>query len=697
MYLYTFTKNSLLFVSDKDIPTEETFGNYFHYIVTKLSDKPYHQVYIKHRDNDLTINGYDSYPQEDSINIKYDLKVTPYKNITEYYTYKTEFTLIYRKYIFSKEDVNKYNDLLAFHILYGMTYYAKDVYILPTISSILNHHPSEFSTKNHPYTFDKNKNIIKSFGKDKAFKIFKLITHHTGLLIILKSRYKQIFKDTDPSETPSRRPDRRNYRKIISSYLKHFFGIDDNFQTDARRYFILMFAENLKNNPQVIASSYFVKNDNLDSLICKFNKLDPTRCDIPQHVKDYIGDIRISAFERETIIRLNKQGLLDDFIKDIRQSSIEVVKRIYYIPHFMETLYSIFNKRLNLKDKLKSYMNKRWNYEILCDVFEGLDMPSIKELASLYDIDTNLTRIQICTELSKILDRKKEEYKRIVSDCSNSDDPISGNEVKNIDPREAITIEQDGKQFCFEIEGLYGYIKKNKTNPYTRVPFSDDQLKTIENEYAKFRKLRGPKFNEDTYKYETSLHALTVKFINFLPYTSGVEKFINASDDKIQKFLKLLNYLEIDVKVDMNNPKTSLDSKKRVLLEQLIKYVIKYGYFHIRMAWLKVFTDKQDFDPIGDNKLLKAIINKDTQSITKYINENVNLNEVYPAVGEPLYVAIKVGFLPVIKLLVQSGATIKYNYYETILVHKNIRDYLISQGILLEHDFIEINDMLYGF
>ncbi len=689
MYLYNFTKNNLLFLSDKDIPTKEAIGSYFHYVVTRLENKPYHQVYIRF-DGNMTIEGSDSYPQKDSINIRYDLKVTPYKNITEYYEYTDKFILTYRKYIFFKEDVNKYNDLLSFHILYSMTYHANNVYILPTISSILNHHPSEFSTNIHPYTFNKNKSIIRSFGKDEALKTCKLITKHIGLQIILKRRYNLIFQDKEPIDESSE-PQMYHQDYKISQYLEHFFEIYDNNMKDARRYFILMFAEDLKNNPQVIASSYFVKNDNLDSLICKYNKKDPTRCDIPQHVKDYIGNKHLYSLERETIIRLDKQGLLDDFIKDIRQSSISIVNN--YNPQVIETLYNIFSiQKLNLKNKLKSYMSKRWNYEILCDVFEGLDMRSIKELASLYNIDANLTRIQICTELSKILDRKKEEYKRAVSNCTNSNDPISGNDVENIDPRESITLEQDGKQFCFEIEGLHEYIIKDKSNPYTRQPFSDEQIETIQKEYSKFRKLKGSKFDADTYKYETSLHALTVKLVNFLPYTSGVEKFTKANLEKIINFVDILNYIGVDIKVDLYNPQTSLETKKRTILEQLIKYIVKKSYWSVKIAWNKVFMNNREvFSPVDDNKLIKAITTENFENLSKYIREGVDVNEVHPILGEPLYLAIKGGSLSVIKHLIDAGAIIKYNYPEKVYVNTDIKDYLIHKDILSESDFIETN------
>lgn len=688
MYLYNFTENNLLFLSDKNVPTKEPQEKYFHYVVTPLQDKQYYEIYTSFIDGSITINEYDSYPEEDSMVIKHDLKLTLYKNITQYYNHisEGEFSLIHRKYIFSKEDVNKYNDLLSFYILYGMAYIAKNVYILPTVSSIINHHPSEFYTNNHPYTFEKNKNIIQSFGKNETLEARKLITEHFGLRTIFYDRYMTFLEHSSGDYTPEPEYDENSYTeeryKKMSSYLKHFFEIDSDNRY-IRRYAILMLAEDLKNNPQVV-SNYFIKNDDLDTVYCEYDK---NICNIPEYVKKYYENGQ-SSLVRETIIRLYRQNLLDDVIKDINKSSIIAKKR----GNFINELYYIFNrKKFDLKNKLKNYMSERWDYEILCDVFEGIDTKSIKELAFMYDIDTDLTRLQICTELSKILNRKKEEYKKIASNCANTDDPISGNEVADIDSREVITIEQSGKQFCFEIEGLYEYIKKDKLNPYTRQPFSDEQLETIKEEYFKLKKLKGRKFDADNYKYETSLHALIIKLINLLPYTSGTENFISANLQKIKKFVNLLNYAQINIKIDLNNPQVSLEMKKRTILESLIKY-IGYGgaYWPIKIVWGKMFmNDREQFVPSIDDDLIKAINNEDLDSIRKLVEEGKEVNNVHPILGEPLYIAIKSKLLKIVKYLVEHGATIKYNYPEEVFVNKVMRDYLISKDIFTESDFLD--------
>jgi hypothetical protein len=60
-----------------------------------------------------------------------------------------------------------------------------------------------------------------------------------------------------------------------------------------------------------------------------------------------------------------------------------------------------------LKDKLKSIMDKRWDYEIQCDIFEGLSRPELRKIANAYGIDSNLTRLEICKALADILEQKR--------------------------------------------------------------------------------------------------------------------------------------------------------------------------------------------------------------------------------------------------------------------------------------------------
>lgn len=290
---------------------------------------------------------------------------------------------------------------------------------------------------------------------------------------------------------------------------------------------------------------------------------------------------------------------------------------------------------MSFKEKLRSYLSDRWEYEIQCDVFEGLNMDELTKIAKLYKIDPSLSRLEICSKLSKILEDKKQAYKKTLEDssCANTMDPISGTDVEDIDSRELITISQDGQIYCFEIEGIYKnvFMSNNYKNPYTNVPFEAKILKEIEDTYERFKIIKGKKFDKDSYASDSSLTAVAGQLSNYLYYLSGIEKFIDAPREKINEFLNNLESYDVSLldfwglqptKLDVSKD-TTLREYKISLVKRLIKWITENQYTNVREAWYYTFEDEQTE---LNKQLLNAFFNNPTLSeIQQIIDRGANI------------------------------------------------------------------------
>lgn len=290
---------------------------------------------------------------------------------------------------------------------------------------------------------------------------------------------------------------------------------------------------------------------------------------------------------------------------------------------------------MSFKEKLRSYLSDRWEYEIQCDVFEGLNMDELTKIAKLYKIDPSLSRLEICSKLSKILEDKKQAYKKTLEDssCANTMDPISGTDVEDIDSRELITISQDGQMYCFEIEGIYKnvFMSNNYKNPYTNVPFEAKILKEIEDTYERFKIIKGKKFDKDSYASDSSLTAVAGQLSNYLYYLSGIEKFIDAPREKINEFLNNLESYDVSLldfwglqptKLEVSKD-TTLREYKISLVKRLIKWITENQYTNVREAWYYTFEDEQTE---LNKQLLNAFFNNPTLSeIQQIIDRGANI------------------------------------------------------------------------
>lgn len=372
---------------------------------------------------------------------------------------------------------------------------------------------------------------------------------------------------------------------------------------------------------------------------------------------------------------------------------------------------------MSLKEKLRNWLDQRWNYEIQCDVFDGLNREEIEKLAQKYDIDTSLSRLDICQKLAKILQSKKEEYENVLkeSGCTNTMDPISGTNVEDIDTRELLAISQDGQQYCFEIEGIYKnvFVNNNPKNPYTNVPFNEESLKFIEKEYEKFKLLRGKKFDKYAYTSDTNLTAIVNQLSNYIPYITGLDRFIMASRQQINNFLYVLSEYNIDlpnmwgiqpeiVDISIENDTKLIEYKIQVIRE-LIKWVIQNNYVYTREAWYDTFEKDTTSQYSLDDELYLAVFNSSILDVREVLERGANI-EYTTGIDENemslLHAAIKFNSgIEIVEYLVQRGVNIDYrdslgNTPIMYGIEDNLYNYtkfLIEQGadLTITNDFEE--------
>lgn len=363
-----------------------------------------------------------------------------------------------------------------------------------------------------------------------------------------------------------------------------------------------------------------------------------------------------------------------------------------------------------IRRKLKNWLSDKWNYEILCDVFEGLNKEELNKIASIYAIDTNLSRLEICDKLSKILDAKKNEYQRTLDaqECHNSQDPISGTDIELIDPRDVITVVQNDKKYCFEIEGLYKnvFLNNNSKNPYTNVPFNQEQISFIEKEYEKFKMLKGTKFDIDAYSTDSSLTAMTSQLLNYLPYTTGIKYFIDADRVHINDFI--IQLYEYNVLIDtwgVNPEQTDIpvakDTKLREfkikLIRQLINYIVQDDYFPVREAWRDIFSQRYldarlelrreqvrlEAEEGIRNEFIRSIRGNYPLDIVKAIGENIS------DVNERCYICVAFEHsadIGIVKYLMSRGALLDESLLEdAIKVNRpDLAKLVISNGVSVD-------------
>jgi hypothetical protein len=294
---------------------------------------------------------------------------------------------------------------------------------------------------------------------------------------------------------------------------------------------------------------------------------------------------------------------------------------------------------------------KKWNYQVSCETFNNLNYTQVKKIAILYDLDITKTQMELCSELADILKKIVADRTEKTKMCLNEEDPISGDAISGVDKREMMTIEQNGKVYCFQIDNIYQYTKDyNNKNPYTNVPFTEEQLEVIQKEYNRLLHIRGGMEDE---KRPMNLSAAVATLTGKLSYASD-DMFLKATEEQLQKFFETVEeYTGLQFGNFQNTSEFKINS-----VYKIADYLKEGGeVFKIQRIWNFIIEKDENYaiavEDSGIDRFIDAITLGDIDTVKSIVEsgEDVNVNN-----GFALITAFNSGHTNILNFLLENGA-----------------------------------------
>lgn len=679
-FLYYYKSVGLVTLSDKFVKCKEIETSPFYYNIIQLTSAEFYQIYS-------IPGGETGFIRPE---LKYDLLLEPYEGVLERYKIiDRKLVLVYRTFNLTSSNVNRYNYLLKVYLHYNILYNTTDLTLIPSFNSISNYHPSSFKITGSPYSFSNNSNL-QIFTQEQISRIVDNIRYSYEFSVYFYTRYTTMFGFTEFLNG-----DRLEFDEDTTKYLDIILKLDGLYPDEYLKYYLLSDKPLPDNRDSGDLGYYRVKTGNLDfdcaenycarlkeitrpfinvSRLSSFTKqfirrlqgddllmeffLDLTELteenfDISRDDRNPISQIYNSMLDvKQTALKKVLRKMLKEAIQrgetlcvpfeNLSDADILIIARMHNLDKDtpIKDVCKILNKKLitsiervTIRSKLKSWMDTRWDYEIKCDVFEEIDEEALNKLARLYNIDESLSRIQICSKLSEILEEKRKIYTETIKEksCSNNTD-LLGNDVSDIDYRRLITLEQLGQTYCFDIDDIYKnmFVQKNTKNPYTNIPFSEKQQKDVKEKYKIFKTLRGDKFDEDIYIGETKLRPIVSQLFDRLGFAPNQEKLMVEDEKFFNIFLKSLDNYGIRLKLNLTS--NHLQNKIHVI-QKLIKWGDKNNLIIIGQAWIyTLLVDALVRRSLSDLARIKKTAKfEDLEIVIVAIDENIlpeNIGEI---------------------------------------------------------------------
>jgi hypothetical protein len=646
-YIYYYIDIGYLLLSSTKIECKETeLGNPFYYTIIEVPEQDEYIVYSEPGE-DLTF-------EDPGLKFMFELETS--KNITEYYDksdeeyHEDQLDLIFRKYRLTLDDLDRYNSLLQLHLQYHSMYSTEDSTQLVSYVSIANYHPSDFTSKGGPYSYERGD---RSLDFDTARKYFIEVTNGYEVIKGMRARYPWYYRHSEGFNTDYEIVEEYIVSQIPEILLGEYYNRQQGSYPDTTlqlAVFYYIFSDRILDYSPTLENYYNLKKMNYDfdceqedacdtiyKVLSKYRSFysiyeqpyhnGPKRNDKPvvknylrnlhknglldKFLKElagvYLPDIKVYAYSnlityiyvqvretiKKTIARIFREIIREKFTVESIEEALKkeetfiigFIADIHNIPIYAfddpnfrrvceqifvvlkQIAYKLSLDKNSLKNRLKYMMNKRWDYEVQCDIFEGLDKEAIDTIASAYGIDTNLSRMQICNALADILEQKKSLQKKIIEEarCTNETDLSFTTDVRDIDYRKFITVKQDDRYYCFDIEEMYNNLQITDKNPFTGVSFDESEIQRINEEYKKYLALRGKRFDEEKYQAGTTLSLLIGDLFSLMPYSGYASKLKEANRELLEVFIQFLGFyrVPVDIKIreDLNLTKIEFAQK----------------------------------------------------------------------------------------------------------------------------------------
>jgi len=185
------------------------------------------------------------------------------------------------------------------------------------------------------------------------------------------------------------------------------------------------------------------------------------------------------------------------------------------------------------------------------------------KIAKILKIDRkDISKENVCQKIEELFSKKSQEKIKNLDEenknkCTN-DDTLLGTDLKDVHPMFFYTIKENNNLFCGDIREFI----KLESNPWTRTPFTKAELNKMKTEYDNLKTFIKNIDDEEEVIQETieiTLRRAMNNVLNELSYVIDVEQYVNADDEKINRFI---NYLRREI-LSVNDVE-SLDKIKQL-------------------------------------------------------------------------------------------------------------------------------------
>jgi ankyrin repeat protein len=202
-----------------------------------------------------------------------------------------------------------------------------------------------------------------------------------------------------------------------------------------------------------------------------------------------------------------------------------------------------------------------------CDASKG----NLLTIAKILKIDRkDINKENVCQKIEELFSKKSQEKIKNLDEenknkCTN-DDTLFGTDLKDVHPMFFYTIKENNKLFCGDIRE---FIKlEEKKNPYTRTKFTETQINKMKEEYNNLKTfIKNIDDKEEVIQetIEITLRRAMNNVLNELSYVVDVEQYVNADDEKINRFINSLKIILSVNDIESLNKINQLPNKKLAL------------------------------------------------------------------------------------------------------------------------------------
>lgn len=336
----------------------------------------------------------------------------------------------------------------------------------------------------------------------------------------------------------------------------------------------------IENLPKNLQSFYCFNNkitiienlpDNLQELNCNFNQITKIE-NLPDSLQEFycasnqLSELPIKLPDSLQYLNCNNNPLLIQkypFLKDT-ENNIQSWRK--YHRSFKKSAKEII-QLMNDKTIFK--------WQNICKNINK-DSSNLIKYAQLRNLNTlNKTNREICKELAIDLEKSLQID---ISKCQN-ETGILGDEIKDIYKPFLYKLQEQDKEYCFNILELKKYIDKGQDkNPYTR---SKLPIEDINSKYEELKELIEPSKlkltniiedirNNPIYNHEVMMRQLVVDLFSKMNYTEDPNDFMNMLEERINRIIDLMNEYNLDVSMNIKEIE-NVKEKRDKLINTILK------------------------------------------------------------------------------------------------------------------------------